>query len=265
MSIFGLLMRPRFVVACAIAASTLAIFLPAAAQERLRVATEGAYAPWNYKDASGALIGWDIDITNALCAKMKVQCEIVAQEWDGIIPGLLVKKYDMIIAGMSMTPKRREQVEFTKKYKDVVSRFVAKKGSITDTSPAGMKGKRIGVQRGASQRTWLESSGYDKTATLVFYDSVQGPELDLVAGRIDAMVGNEVSYYIGFLKRPEAKDFDFVGPQLTGGVLGDGAGIAIRKDDPALRDRLNKAIDEIVADGSYDTITKKYFPFKVML
>ncbi len=262
---FRLLARPRLVAVCVLAMSALALALPVAAQDKLRIATEGAYAPWNFKDASGALVGWDIDITNALCAKMKVQCEIVAQEWDGIIPGLLAKKYDMIVAGMSMTPKRREQVEFTRKYKDVVSRFVAKKGSIADTSPAGMKGKRIGVQRGAAQRTWLEASGYDKTATLVFYDSVQGPELDLVAGRIDAMVGNEVSYFIGFLKRPEGKDFDFAGPQLTGGVLGDGAGIAIRKDDTALRDRLNKAIDEIIADGSYETITKKYFPFKVLL
>ncbi|MBC7793979.1 MAG: transporter substrate-binding domain-containing protein, partial [Clostridia bacterium] len=107
--------------------------------------------------------------------------------------------------------------------------------------------------------------GYDKSATLVVYDTTQGPELDLLAGRIDAMVGNEVSYFVGFFKRPDAKDYEFVGPQLTGGVLGEGAGIAVRKEDTALRDRFNKAIDAIVADGSYERISKKYFPFKVML
>ena len=231
---------------------------------KMKIATEGTYFPWSFKDAQGKVEVWDVDIAYALCSKMKAECEVVAQDWDGIIPGLQAKKYDAIVASMSMTPKRREQVDFTDKYKDVVSSFVARKGTITDTSPEGMKGKRIGVQRGSSQHQWLQASGYEKTATLVLYDTTQQPELDLISGRVDSIIGNKATYYTGFLKRPEAKEFVFVGPELKGGVLGEGAAIAIRKGDNELRDRFNKALAEIRADGTYDRITKKYFPFALM-
>jgi lysine-arginine-ornithine-binding protein len=236
----------------------------AGAQPVVRIATEGAYAPWNYKDAQGKLVGWDIEIANALCAQMGVKCEIVAQDWDGIIPGLLAKKYDAIIAGMSMTPARRERVGFTSKYKDVVSVFVAKKGTITDTSPAGMKGKRIGVQRGAAQKAWLDAAGYDKTAELVLYDSTRAVELDLLAGRLDAMIGNKATYFVDFMKKQEAAGFEFVGPDLKGGPLGEGAGIAVRKEDTELAARFNRAIAAIRADGSYDRISAAYFPFRLL-
>jgi lysine-arginine-ornithine-binding protein len=239
--------------------------LPAIAQPgKMKIATEGTYFPWSFKDTQGKLQGWDVEIAYALCERMKVECEVSGQDWDGIIPGLLAKKYDAIIASMSMTPKRREQVDFTDKYKDVVSSFVARKGTIPDTSADGMKGKRIGVQRGSSQHQWLQANGFEKTATLVLYDTTQQPELDLISGRVDTIIGNKATYFTGFLKRPEAKEFDYVGPELKGGVLGEGAGIAVRKGDDALRDRFNKAIVEIRADGTYDRITKKYFPFPLM-
>jgi lysine-arginine-ornithine-binding protein len=239
--------------------------VPAAAQTtRLKIATEGTYAPWSFKDAQGKLQGWDVDIAYALCEKMKAECEVDGQDWDGIIPGLQARKYDAIVASMSMTPKRREQIDFTTKYKDVVSSFVARKGTIADTSVEGMKGKRIGVQRGSSQHQWLQQSGYEKTATLVLYDTTQQPELELVSGRVDAIIGNKATYFTGFFKRPESKDFDYVGPPLQGGTLGEGAGIAVRKGDDALRERFNKALAEIRADGTYDRISKKYFPFPLM-
>jgi lysine-arginine-ornithine-binding protein len=231
---------------------------------KLKIATEGTYAPWSFKDAQGKLEGWDVDMAYALCGKMKAECEVIAQDWDGIIPGLQARKYDAIVASMSMTPKRREQVDFTDKYKDVVSSFVARKGSIANTTPDGMKGKRIGVQRGSSQHQWLQANGYDKTASLVLYDTTQQPELDLISGRVDAIIGNKATYYTGFFKRPESKDFDYVGPALQGGVLGEGAAIAVRKGDNDLRERFNKALAEIRADGTYDRITKKYFPFALM-
>ncbi len=248
----------------AVGAAVVVGAAPVEAQTTLRIATEGVYAPWSYKDARGNLVGWDIEIASALCAKMQAKCEIAAQDWDGIIPGLLAKKFDAIVAGMSMTPARRERVAFTNKYKDVISTFVAKKGTITDTSPAGMKGKRIGVQRGASQRTWLESSGYDKSATLVLYDTTRAVELDLLAGRIDAMIGNKATYFVDFMKKPEAASYEFVGPELRGGVLGEGAGIALRKEDTELLARFNKAIAEIRADGTFDRISAAYFPFKLV-
>ena len=250
---------------CVAFAALAAVALPAAAQTaKMKIATEGTYFPWSFKDAEGKLQGWDVEIAYALCEKMKIECEVAGQDWDGIIPGLQAKKYDAIVASMSITPKRREQVDFSDKYKDVISSFVAKKGTITDTSVDGMKGKRIGVQRGSSQHQWLQATGYEKTATLVLYDTTQQPELDLVSGRVDAIIGNKATYFTGFFKRPEAKDYDFVGPPLKGGVLGDGAAIAVRKGDDALRERFNKALAEIRADGTYDRITKKFFPFPLM-
>ena len=232
--------------------------------EKIKIATEGAYFPWNYVDDSGKLVGFDVDIANALCKEMKADCEIIAQDWAGIIPGLLAKKYDVIVASMAMTEKRKKKVAFTRKYKDSISRFVAKKGAITDTTPDGMSGKRIGVQKGTSQHNWLEANGYGKTAEIVLYDTTQGPELDLVSGRIDAMIGNEVTYFVKFFNKEGSDKFDYVGPQIKGGILGEGSGIALRKGEDALREKLNGAIEAILASGEYDDITKKYFPFPVM-
>jgi lysine-arginine-ornithine-binding protein len=235
-----------------------------AANDTLRVATEGTYKPWSFKDSDGKLQGFDVDIANALCADLHVKCEIVAQSWDGIIPGLHASRYDAIIASMSMTPARRKQVLFTNKYKDVISSFIARKGTLTDVSPKGLAGKRIGVQRGSSQNQWLAANGYDKTATLVLYDDTRQPELDLISGRVDTIVGNKATFASDFFKRPESKDFTFIGPDLKGGVLGEGAAIAVRLDDSQLCDRLNKALADITANGTYDRIRKKYFPFPLM-
>ena len=247
-----------------IAAAACVTFLAghALAQSTLKVATEGTYPPWSFKDAQGQLKGWDVDIANALCEKMKVRCEIVAQDWDGIIPGLIAQKYDAIVASMAMTEARRQRVDFTDRYKKTVSRFVARKGTPPDVSPAALKGKSIGAQRGSIQAAYLQANY--KESDLKFYDTPQAAELDLVAGRVDYILGNMVTYYVGFMKRPEAKDYDFVGPDLQGGLLGDGNGIAVRKGNTELLGRLNAALAAIMADGTYDRITAKYFPFKLM-
>lgn len=234
----------------------------ATAQEKLKLATEGTYPPWNYKDASGKLVGWDIDIGNALCERMKVQCEFVAQEWDGIIPGLNAKKYDLIVASMGITAKRKEQVAFSNRYKDTISQFVAKKGTIKDTSVDALAGKRIGVQRGSIQHDYLTKT-YTKS-DIVVYDKTTDVEFDLVSGRVDVMLQNKLTSWSGFFKKPEGEAFEFVGPELKGGLLGEGSGIALRKEDTALVERVNKALAEIIADGTYHKISEKYFPFKLL-
>jgi len=232
------------------------------AQGSLRIATEGTYPPWSFKDAKGALQGWDVDMANALCERMKASCEIVAQDWDGIIPGLMARKYDLIVASMAITEQRRQRVAFSDKYKETVSRFIAKKDEPADVSPAGLKGKSIGVQRGSIQAAYL-AQGY-KDSDIKFYDTPQAAELDLVAGRVEYIFGNMVTYFVGFMKTPEAAGFAFIGPDLKGGLLGDGNGIALRKDEPALLARVNAALESLRADGTYDRITAKYFPFKLM-
>ena len=258
--------RIRGLLLCALAATGLAASLPVhAGSDVLRVATEGTYPPWSFETASGDLEGFDIDIANALCAQMKMRCEIVAQAWDGLIPGLLANRYDALVASMSTTPERRRQVLFTNKYKNSTSTFIAAKESgIKDVSPAGLKGKRIGVQRGTSQHQWLVANGYDKTASLVLYDTTRQPELDLVGGRDDLVMENKATAFWDFFKRPESKDFAFVGPEFTGGVLGDGNAIAVRLSDTDLCNRLNAALRAIVSNGTYEQIQKKYFPFPLM-
>jgi polar amino acid transport system substrate-binding protein/arginine/ornithine transport system substrate-binding protein len=228
----------------------------------LRIATEGTYAPWSFVDANGKLTGWDVDIANALCDEMKVKCEILAQEWDGIIPGLNAKKYDMIVASMGVTEQRKKQVAFTKKYKNTESQFAAKKGTFPDTSPAALKGQRIGVQRGSIQDSFLTQNYPD--SVIVRYDKTSDPEMDLLVGRVDLLFANRVTSLVGFLTKPDAKDFGLVGQTYSGGVLGDGNAIALRKDDTELLKEVNAALDAIMANGTYDKITAKYFKFKLM-
>lgn len=227
----------------------------------IKVATEGAFPPWNYVEANGKLAGWDIEITTALCKAMGADCPMAAQAWDGIIPGLQAGKFDAIIAQMSMTPKRMEQVDFTIKYKESSSRFVAKKGTITDVTQAALKSKAIGVQRGAAQRTWLEEQGY---SNIRHYETTQAVELDLIAGRVDLLIQNTATSSLVFFKRPESKDFEFVGPEFKGGTLGAGQAIAIRKGDNTLRECFNTAIRTIRKNGEYDAISAKYVPFKLL-
>jgi lysine-arginine-ornithine-binding protein len=247
------------------AAALAAPFADARAQAPLlRFATEGANPPWNFVTPQGAVEGIDIDIANALAAKMGMRCEVIATAWDGIIPGLLAKRYDAIIAGMAMTPARRERVEFSDVYRKIITSFVAKKGTVTDISPQALKGKRIGVQRGASQHGWLTRNGYEQTATVVLYDTVAGPQLDLIAGRVDLIIENKISNYLVFMQKPEAAGFEFVGPELTGNELGEGAGIALRKEDNELRARINKALGELRADGTLDRIYATKIPFKML-
>ncbi len=228
----------------------------------LKIATEGTYAPWSFVDGNGRLTGWDVDIANALCGEMKTTCVIMAQEWDGIIPGLNARKYDMIVASMGVTEKRKQQVAFTKKYKNTASQFVAEKGTITDTTPQALAGKRIGVQRGSIQDEYLTKTY--QNSNIVRYDKTTDVELDLLSGRVDTLLANNITSMLGFLARPEAADYDLVGPAYTGGILGEGNAIALRKDDVDLLSQVNAAIDAIIANGTYDKITAKYFKFKLM-
>src|SRR5215468_378948 len=230
--------------------------------QKVRVATEGAYAPFNYKDTKGELQGFDVDIAKALCAKAKLDCEIVAQDWDGIIPGLLAKKYDAIIASMSITEERKKSIDFTQKYYQTPARFIRKKGSNIEISEAGLKGKTVGVQRATIHANYIHQT-YGNVVTVKEYDTQENANLDLVAGRLDLILADSVVLQEGFLNKPEGKDFAFVGPDVRGPIFGEGAGIGIRKEDTKLKDAFNAALKEIRTDGTYKKINDKYFPFDV--
>jgi len=229
--------------------------------KKVRIGTEGAYPPFNSVDSSGQLVGFDIDISKALCAKMKVECTFVAQDWDGIIPALLAKKFDAIVASMSITDERKQKVAFTDPYYLTPGNFIAPKDTkITDISPAALKGKTIGAQSSTTGSTYLEDKYKDSDIKL--YATQDEANADLQSGRLDAVLADKFVLYEWLEKTDAGKCCKFVGPDLKD-VNPQGTGIAVRKEDNELREMLNKAIKDIVADGTYQKINAKYFPFPI--
>ena len=230
------------------------------AGEKLRIATEGAYPPFNFIGPDGKLEGSDVDVANALCEAMGAECELMAQDWDGMIPGLLAKKYDLIVASMSITEKRKKAVNFSKPYYQAPAQFVTLKGSGLTVSKAGLKGKKIGVQRATTYANYLESV-HGNDIEIVYYDTVENHNLDLGAGRLDAVLAQAI-YMGGVLKKPEGKHFEFVGEMIWDPkYIGIGAGIAVRKQDTELLKQVDEALAKIIADGTHKKIFQKYFEF----
>ncbi len=231
--------------------------------KKVRIGVEGAYPPFSFVDADGNLGGFDIEIANALCEEMKVECKLVPQDWDGIIPALLARKYDAILASMSITEERKKKVAFTKKYYHTPAKFAGKKGMFTDISPASLKGKKVGVQRATTHDRYL-TDNYGDDVEIKRYGTFDESILDLVAGRLDLILADSVNVTDGFLKKDQGKGFELVGPSLTDERwFGEGAGIAIRKKDTELVEKFNTAIAAIRANGKYKTINDKYFEFDV--
>jgi putative lysine/arginine/ornithine/histidine/octopine transport system substrate-binding protein len=226
-----------------------------AQQKTIKIATEGAYPPFNAKDASGALVGFDVDIAKALCDEIKAKCEIVAQDWDGIIPGLEAKKYDAIAASMSITDERKQKVDFTSPYYSNYLRIVTKKGSGI-TGPESLKAKTVGAQRSTLAATYSEDK-LGRGSTVKLYDTQTAAYSDLEAGRLDALVSDVYPAYDWLKDKP---GYEFVGEKID---LNDKIGIAVRKGDKELMSVLNTALKTIRANGTYAKLNAKYFPFDI--
>jgi arginine/ornithine transport system substrate-binding protein len=229
---------------------------------KIRIGVEGAYPPFSSVGPDGRLKGFDIDIANALCDEMKAQCTLVQQDFDGMIPALQARKFDIVVASLSITPERQKVVDFSDKYYQTPARFVARAGSGIEVSPGGLKGRKIGVQR---------ATIHDRFATdtftqseIVRYSKQDEVFLDLASGRIDGTLVDSVAADDGFLKTSAGKGFAFIGPVYTDPkYFGVGAGIAMRKGDAVMRERLNAAIKAIRANGVYKKIQDAYFAFDV--
>jgi lysine-arginine-ornithine-binding protein len=251
----------RFVLAPALAAALFSAGFAEAA-DTVRVGVEGNYPPFSQVAADGTLSGFDIDIANALCAKMEVTCEMVQQEWDGMIPALNARKFDMIVASMSITDKRKEVVDFSDPYYDVPSRFIAKDGAFTGYTPEELEGKTIIVLRNSPRADYIAAT-YPESPTLLV-DKETAVYLELAAGRGDIAFGSSVVSGEAFLKTPDGAGFAQVGEPmfLTAGTDG-GVGIAMRKDEAELRTKVNEALAALMADGTYDALAAGYFDFDV--
>lgn len=226
----------------------------AATEEVLRIGTEGAYAPFNYTNADGTLGGFDVDMANALCDDMQVTCEITAQDWDGIIPGLKAGKYDAIVAAMSVTPEREQQVAFTNPYFSNTLVFLAKKDSSFEPSNSDdINAHSIAAQRSTISSQWLENT-YPK-ANMKLYDTLSNAFLDLGSGRVDAMISDKLPA-LEWLSSPTGSNYVLKGDEID---INDNFAIAVRPNDEALQAKINQSLANLKANGTYDKINQKYF------
>lgn len=250
--------------------------------KKVRVATEGAYPPWNSTDPSGKLVGFDMDVIDAVCKRVGLEYELSAHAWKGIIPGLTAGKYDAIIAGMQITAKRLEVIDFAGPYAKTPGSFATLKKSplaeykspldlvtlneisadeqkIIDAMRTLLKGKIIGVQTTTIHSDFLDT--YFKTvAEIRKYDTQENVLLDLTAGRIDAAEAS-LSYWIPIMKKDQGKDVALFGPAWVGDIFGLGNGIGVRKEDQELKALLDKGIKEITQDGTLRNLAVKWFGF----
>lgn len=240
-------------------AALAAVFLggQAVAADKLRIGTEGAYPPFNEIDSTGKAVGFDLDIAHALCEKMGAECSVVTSDWDGIIPALNTRRFDFLVASMSITEERKRAVDFTDPYYTNKLQFVAPKNSDFKVDNDYLKGKTIGAQRATIAGQWLEENLGD-VVTIRLYDTQENAYLDMASGRIDGVLADVFVQY-EWLQSDAGANFEFKGEPVFDD---DQIGIAVRKGDP-LRERLNEALAEIIEDGTYDEINAKYFPFSI--
>ncbi|RRV10497.1 amino acid ABC transporter [Pseudomonas sp. v388] len=236
-----------------------ASFAHAQGEKTVRIATEGTYPPFSFME-SGKLKGFDVDIAEALCEKMKVHCTVQAQDWDGMIPGLVTGKFDAIVASMNMTEERKKKIAFSDRYYSTSSQFVVMKdGGVHDVSPGGLEGKAIGVQVSSVQANYIEAK-YPKSE-MKQYKTVDDAAMDLANGRIDAILNDSASVYT-WIKSKDGECCMLAGEGIKDAAFfGDGKGIGLRQDDPELKAAFNQALNEILADGTFQKINAKYFPF----
>ncbi len=250
--------------------------------EKVKIATEGAYPPWNSVDASGNLVGFEIDLAQALCERMNVTCEVVAQKWRGIIKGLNAGKYDAIMAAMSITAERKKLVTFSRNYAGTPNVFIMRKDNpsadfrtglerlnLDDISPAEQeaidaiikefKDKVIGVQVATTHASFADEYLGDH-AEIRIYDFQHTIDLELYQGRLDAVIG-DYAYWQPLIQTEQGKEYKIVGPHMTGGPFGGGVGVAIRKKDQDLADMFSRAIAEMIQDGSLKKLALKWFDY----
>ncbi len=242
----------------------LAINISAKEWQTIRIGTEGAYPPFNTIDKDGKLVGLEIDFVNALCDELKVKCTLVSQDWDGIIPALLAKKYDAIFATMSITEDRLKSISFTRPYLKGGNSFVGKPTVYKTTTPADLAGKIIGVQEATISEDFVKGN-YTKS-TVRTYGKVDDAFLDLAAGRLDLVFNDTISNYGSFLDLPEGKNYAIVGPEYFDTKwFGAGVGAGVRKEDADLVELLNKGINALYAKNKVDPIFKKWVPKQNLL
>jgi len=260
--------------------ASLLIIGNVSASDKIKIGTEGAYPPWNSKDASGKLIGFEVELAYSLCRYIGKQCEIVEQDWDGMIPALIMRKFDAIMAGMSITAERQKAINFSQGYADEVASLAVMKGSDLEgmdtpegvnltlggssvkkalkTITGALAGKTVCTQTATIHQNFLESGDVGKI-NLRTYKTQDEVNLDLASGRCDVALAAAVAF-TDYAEK-SGKPVVLVGPTFSGGAFGNGVGVGIRKDDTELLKAFNKAINEARKNGDISRIATKWFGF----
>lgn len=277
-------MRHFALTALGLVAFGLAAAAPAVAQDwsEVRIATEGAYPPWNQTNTAGDLVGFEVDLAEDLCARMEVECEIVAQDWEGIIPALQAGKYDAIMAAMSITPERKEVISFSDPYAATPGQFAVLEESdladyqgqmrrieldeVDEAEEAALDdlretfdGRTVGVQVATTHQNFIDAYMAD-AVDMRRYDTQENLDLDLQAGRIDAALA-DLSYWKPLLETEKGEGIVLIGPAMLGGPYGEGIGVGIRQEDDELRALFNEAIAAAKEEGVITQLSQKWFGF----
>lgn len=230
------------------------------AADKVKIATDATFPPFESIDASGKLVGYDVELMQAICEAAKLDCDIFNAAWDGMIPGLIDGKYDALISQLTVTDKRRQVIAFSDIYDRPIFRFVAKKGTSVDISADGLAGKTIVVQTGTPMDAYVTS--HFPKATIKRYDAGSAAYLELTAGRADLHLSYQAQIIHGFLKTDAGKGYELVGPQLTGKdakEFGEGVAIAVGKKNAKLVAEINKGLAALRENGKLTALNAKYF------
>ena len=227
---------------------------------KITVATEGAYPPFNYLDRKGIPAGFEMELAQEACQRIKAECEFAAFKWDDLIPGLIDKKFDVIMSSLEVTSERRKRLGMSRRYYLSPGAFIAAKGAPFDGPPSLLRNKRIGVQRDSTHADWADKS-FRRSAQLKRYNTLGEALTGLANDEVDAVFGDKTQLWL-WSQKPEGKCCELVGQDIKDNqTLGIGVAAGLRKEDAKLRDAINKAFGEMMADGTYKKINEKYFPF----
>ena len=227
---------------------------------KITVATEAAYPPFNYLDRKGMPAGFEMELAQDACQRMKAECEFVAVKWDELVPGLLDKKFDIVMSSLEVNSERRRRLGMSRRYYLSPGAFIAAKGQPFDGPPSLLRNKKIGVQKDSTHADWLDKS-FRRSAQIKRYPTVAEALKGLVDDEVDAVFGDKVQLWL-WSQQPEGKCCEVIGQDIKDTqTLGVGVSAGIRREDIKLRDAFNKALGEMMSDGTYKKLNEKYFPF----
>ena len=224
------------------------------------VATEGAYPPFNYLDRKGLPAGFEMDIAQEACQRMNAECEFVTAKWDELVPGVLDKKFDIVMSALEVNNERRRRLGLSRRYYLSPGAFIAAKGQPFDGPPTLLRNKKIGVQKDSTHADWVDKS-FRRSAQIKRYATVKDALAALERDEIDAVFGDKVQLWL-WSQKPEGKCCEVMGQDIKDTqTLGIGVSAGLRREDAKLRDALNKAFAEMMSDGTFKKLNEKYFPF----